>query len=83
MKKLFYFEMTDTFGGETNYSWLHRFIVPAKSPLGAIQKISRETGFRYRFDGTFYRAKGACIVAYECFEYDTPPNQWLDDAKLI
>lgn len=44
-KQNFYFvEITDTFGGEANYSWVHRYKVKASSFLGAVQKVSRHTG---------------------------------------
>ena len=44
-KQNFYFvEITDTFGGEANYSWARRYKVTASSFLGAVQKISRYTG---------------------------------------
>ncbi len=81
----YYFEMTDTFGGELNYCWIHRFKIEAKSPRGAIQKLSRETGFKFRFDGLVYRAKGAHVAAY-AFDYDLAPNQlqdWLDKAVVL
>ena len=61
----FYFEMTDTFGEDLNYSWIKRFEISAKSLRGALQKLSHETGFNFRFDGNLYRAKHACIAAYE------------------
>lgn len=48
MKSIFYAELTDTFGGEANYSWVSRFKVHASSPLGAIRKLSRETGLSFR-----------------------------------
>ena len=41
-------ELTDTFGGELNYSWVTRFIVHASSPLSAIRKVGRCTGLRFR-----------------------------------
>ena len=61
----FFFEMTDTFGGEPNYCWIKRFEIHAKSLHGALMKLSRETGFNFRFDGINYRAKKACVCAYE------------------
>jgi hypothetical protein len=61
----FYFEMTDTFGGETNYSWIKRFQIEAKSKHGALMKLSYETGFNFRFNGIHYKAQKACVVAYE------------------
>jgi hypothetical protein len=48
MKTIFYAEMTDTFAGEANYSWVTRFKVHASSPLGAIRKLARETGLNFR-----------------------------------
>lgn len=69
MKKAFYIEVTDTFGDEANYSWVTRFKVHAKSELGAIRKVSREMGLRFRkdyemFEMTKYKALNACICAF-------------------
>jgi hypothetical protein len=63
--KTFYFEMTDTFGGELNYSWIKRFEIKASSLHGALIKLSRETGFNFRFNGFNYQARNACVCAYE------------------
>lgn len=43
-KALFFVEMTDTYGEEANYSWVSRFMVSASTMLGAIGKVTRETG---------------------------------------
>ena len=48
MTSIYYAELTDTFSGEANYSWVSRFKVHASSPLGAIRKLSRETGLSFR-----------------------------------
>ena len=40
----FYVEITDTFSGEANYSWVTRHKVKARSLLGAVQKISHHSG---------------------------------------
>lgn len=58
-------EVTDTFGGEANYCWIRRYIIQAKSKLGAIQKLSRHEGYAFRkeYDGR-YNAKNACICAF-------------------
>lgn len=45
--KAFFVEITDTFGGEANYSWVTRLKVFAKSRLGAVQKVSRETAMAW------------------------------------
>lgn len=77
----YYFEMTDTFSGELNYCWLHRFTITAKSLRGALQKLSRETGYHFRNNGMHYKAKNACIAAYE-LEYEVQA-EWLDKAKKL
>lgn len=43
-KELFFVEMTDTFSGEANYSWVRRYIVTASTMRGAVWKVSRHTG---------------------------------------
>lgn len=65
-------EITDTFGGEANYSWVRRYKVKAKSRRSALIKISKETGLKFRHyydipDENFtqrYNAKGACICMF-------------------
>lgn len=70
MKNVYFVEVTDTFGGEANYSWVKRFKVHASSDLGAIRKVSRHTGFAFRkesglgFDDVMYNAKGCCVCAF-------------------
>jgi hypothetical protein len=44
-------EMTDTYGGEANYSWVRRTTVKASSMSGALRIAKREwevTGHRHR-----------------------------------
>jgi hypothetical protein len=48
MQSIFYVEITDTYGEEANYSWVKRFKVHASSVLGAIRKVSTETGLNFR-----------------------------------
>lgn len=77
----FYFEVTDTFGKELNYCWLHRFIVVAKSERGAISKLSRHLGLHFRNNGLHYKAKNACIAAYIIdWEVDT---YWEERAERL
>jgi hypothetical protein len=62
MKNQFFVEMTDTYGGEANYSWVNRFLVTASSELGAIRKVTTRTGYRARSVGCDrYNVPGACI----------------------
>ena len=44
---LYYIEVTDTFGGEANYSWVTRHIIKAKSMRGAVQRFSRMSGMSW------------------------------------
>ena len=65
-KQTYFVEVTDTFGGDANYSWVNRFLVRAVSMRGAISKVTRETGYHARVrydcgDVTRYDATSACI----------------------
>ena len=65
MKNQFFVEMTDTYGGEANYSWVNRFLVTASSELGAIRKVTTRTGYRARSVGCDrYNVPGACICYF-------------------
>lgn len=48
MQQFFFVEITDTYGEDANYSWVKRFKVNASSELGAIRKVSSETGLSFR-----------------------------------
>ena len=43
-KDIYFVELTDTFGGEANYSWVTRFKVHANSERGALVKVSKHIG---------------------------------------
>lgn len=43
-KDIFFIEVTDTFGGDANYSWANRYLVHAVSANGAIKKLARHSG---------------------------------------
>jgi hypothetical protein len=70
----FSIEVTDTFSGEANYSWVRRFTFKAKSQLGAIQKLAREYGGGWKREyscGSMarYNLSGCCVCAFvECVE---------------
>ena len=68
---IFYFELTDTFGSELNYSHLTRFKVFANTIRGAVIKVSKETGYNFRFNGVYYKAKKACIGLIQIGEYSS------------
>lgn len=44
---LFYIEVTDTFGGDANYSWVTRHVIRAKTLKGAVQRFSRLSGMSW------------------------------------
>lgn len=75
----FFVEMTDTFGGEANYCWVHRFRVAAKSERGAMIRVARETGYSGRIrkewdsgDTSRHNVRGAAICYFV--------SAWDDDA---
>lgn len=67
-------EITDTFGGEANYSWVKRYTISAKSMRGAICKLARLYGDGWRLDYTTgdmarYNLKHACICLFITADY--------------
>ena len=46
--KTFFVEITDTFGGEANYSWVTRHKVTASTERGAMRRIGRDSGLSWR-----------------------------------
>lgn len=47
----YFIEITDTFGGEANYSWVTRHKVRAASVRGALVRINRDSGLGFRSAG--------------------------------
>ena len=72
--KTYKIEITDTFGGEANYSWVTRHEIKAKSMQGAMQKLSRLSGLNWRKVCDFgnmcrYDSKSGATCAFiECSE---------------
>ena len=65
MKTLFFVEITDTFGGEANYSWVTRHIIRAKSERGAINALSRRSGMNWHSVGCDrYDSKSGATCAF-------------------
>ena len=62
-------EVTDTFAGEANYSWVRRYEYEAKSAKGAITKMAMEHGAGWRLDWDSgdmarYNLSGSCVCAF-------------------
>jgi len=49
-QKTFYIHITDMFGDSLNYSYITRFSVKANTERGAVGKVAKETGLRFRND---------------------------------
>ena len=72
------YEMTDTYGGESNYSWVKRGKIEMEdkpfSNLAAVRKVKKELGYNgVRCETTDYgdmiklRPIGMCIVIFITF----------------
>ena len=67
-------EVTDTFGGEANYSWVKRFTIPSKldeSKLATIRRAKKAAGLNgVRCNTSDYGdswrldIRGACVVCF-------------------
>lgn len=53
MENFYFVEITDTYGGEANYSWVTRLKVKANTMRGAINKVAKHTGLQWRKDGDY------------------------------
>lgn len=76
-KKIEYFvEMTDTFCGEANYSWVHRYKIRASTLLGVAQIMSRLTGLHWHLVDQYDEwARYDSESGLTCFFADT----WEED----
>lgn len=83
MKNYYFVEITDTYGGESNYSWVRRYLVNAKSERGAVQKIACEYGAGWRRvyshsdNGGRYDLRGAAV----CMFVDFVPEEEVDEIR--
>ncbi len=59
--KTYKIEVTDTFGGEANYSYVSRLTIQAKSLRACVLQLGKETGYNWRFKANLD----------ECVRYDT------------
>ena len=73
MKRLYFIEITDTFGGEANYSWVTRHAIRAKSELGAVQRMSSLAGLHWHAVGMgrYDSASGATCFFIDEFDNET------------
>jgi hypothetical protein len=69
-QRLFYIEVTDTFGGEANYSWVTRHIIRASTERGAVNKFSRLSGYEWRGVGCERYDSKSGATCYFLHSYD-------------
>jgi len=67
----FYVEHTDTYGGEANYCWVHRFKVSARTMREALTKVKREIWYapvpRTKVSNYGDMLRADCVKSPECF----------------
>ncbi len=80
-KQTFYIEVTDTFGGETNYCWIRRYAVKAKTERGAMRVIGNHEEVYLRCDGWRWNFKDAAICAY-VVDSEIPDDEVVRYEKL-
>jgi len=82
----YHIEVTDTFGGEANYSWKREYMVRARTMRGAIQVLARKdipgwSKVYGDFDNARYDLSGACVC---CFvTYVDPGESIYADVPFI
>jgi len=80
---MWYVEITDTFGGDANYSWVTRHKVRAYSPRGAMVRIGRASGLSWRYVGNdrYDSASGATCAFVS--EYDPAEHADLRNLNTL
>ena len=76
----FHIEITDTFGGDANYSWKKEFLVVASSLRGAITKLAKSQGAGWLKewdcgDTARYNLQGAAICAFVSYMPESALSQ--------
>ena len=80
---LFFVEITDTFGGDANYSWVTRHVIKAKTVRGCINKLSRRSGLNWRNVGfDRYDSKSGATRAF-ISEYDGEDYRFETDDRGV
>ena len=53
LKNTYFVEITDTFGGEANYSLVTRHKIHANTMRGAVNKLSKDSGMTWRINSDY------------------------------
>lgn len=77
MKTLFFVDITDTFGGEANFSWVTCHIIRAKSLRGCVNALARRSGISWHSVGCGrYDSHSGATCAF-IQEYDPEYNDCI------
>ena len=86
----YWFEVTDTFGGEANYCWVHRYIVHATSMTQAVRKVNKIEGytkldktFESGWDETHWVPRKCCVIIMGSEMDDQAYDSMRGNAKEI
>jgi hypothetical protein len=84
MQKIFLMYLTDTYGGELNYSWVTKLQVKATTLRGAVGKVARLTGlnFRHDYNGTYRSKSGATALVFDGNHNDEASYDYIG-AELV
>lgn len=52
-KNVYFAEITDTFGGDANYSWVTRHKIHANTMRGAVNKLSKDSGMQWQVNANY------------------------------
>jgi len=77
-------EITDTFGGDANYSWVRRYLVKAKSELGAVVVVAKNYGAGWRKDYPGrYNLKGAAVCMFVDWIDETGAGEYRENSSRV
>lgn len=73
-KNVYFVEITDTFGGEANYSWATRHKIHANTMRGAVNKLAKYSGMQWKVNSNYddmmrYDSKSGATCFFIC-EFD-------------
>ena len=84
-KNVYFAEITDTFGGEANYSWVTRHKIHANTMRGSVNKLSKDSGMRWQVNSNYgdmmrYDSKSGATCFFICeFEDATHGDYRLNE----
>lgn len=77
---MYLIQVTDTFGGDLNFSWVERYLVNKDTIRKSVTAVSKYTGRRTRLKWNIGQDSARYDVINACIAYDV---QWIDDIESI